>query len=82
MIVGTVSDAGGGLPALVPVGEAVDAGAATPEETAAAEDDIDSLAEEGRETVEEIVELLASDGPAGAEDERLVRRRAQRHVER
>jgi len=82
LIVEAVSDAGGALPALFPVGEVVDAGAAIPEETAAAEDDIDSLAEEGREMVEEIVELLASDGPAGAEDERLVRRRAQRHVER
>lgn len=82
MIVGTVSDAGGGLPALVPAGEVADAGAATLEETAVAEDDTGALAEEGRETVEEIVELPASDGPAGAEDERLVRRRAQRHVER
>jgi len=66
LIVGTVSAAGGGLPALVPVGEAVEA----------------SAAEEGRETGEEITELPASDGPAGAEDESLVRRRAQRHVER
>jgi len=80
--VGTVSDAGGALPTLVPVEAILESGAITSEEIAAAEDGIDALSEEGRETVEEIAELPAFDGPAGAEDERLVRRRAQRHVER
>lgn len=75
-MVGTVSDAGRALPVPVPVAEPV---------VVAADDDVTGaiVDDDGTgELEEDTEELVVSEGPAGAEDERVARSRAQRQVER